>query len=81
MEHSINHSKNEKPMYQPDFGNSHLGILGICGTVLLYGTSLLTINDGTLATIHAIASISTTIAALSTAIYYLKKSFFNKKKL
>jgi hypothetical protein len=69
----------EKPMYHPDFGSDHTGILGICGTTLLYGISLLTINDGTLATIHAIASISTTLAALATAAYYIRKTFFNKK--
>jgi hypothetical protein len=80
MEAFIKNKKNEKPMLQPDLGNTHLGILGICGTVLLYGMSLITINDGALATIHAIASISTALAGLATAIYYVKKSFFNKKQ-
>jgi hypothetical protein len=80
MEAILTKKKKENPMHHPDFGNTNMGILGICGTTLLYGMSLLTINDGSLIVIHAIASISASCAGFATAIYYIKKAFFDKKK-
>lgn len=66
-------------MQQPDFGEGQLGILGICGTILLYGISLLTVNATALIIIHAIASIAAAFAGFATGLYYVKKSFFTKK--
>jgi hypothetical protein len=73
-----NHKKNH--MYQPDLGHGYGGLLGMCLTILLYGTARLTANTDPLELLHICSAIAATFAGLCTGLYYIKKIFFDRPK-